>query len=1177
MTQNREHSSGDENSSQDRHILAQVADSFWACDLNLELTYLSPSAEKLNGFSAEERKNLSLEPSLTSASISTLKAIIAKHSSIVRKPEDGPDTPARCRLEIYRKDGSSYFAEANISFIRNDKGELTGLVGSNRNITERVRAEDIIKAIHDDTIHATGEQYLNGLVRHLSKILNQRYAFIAEIDKDISHTLAFCKDGEISENFSYSLDGSPCENVVAGAMCYYPENAAKLFPHEAGLKRMGIESYIGTAISDASGEVQGLLVLMHDQPMEDLPLLRRVLEVCADRVGAEMSRRKVQSRLEDSEQRFRSLFEQSIDPCFIHDEQGNITNANQSMTSAFAYSTEEFRHLHAIELYSLDSDIRATVLTAFAEVITTGSSRFETCLKRKSGETFPAELTAQLINIDGKNLVQSFIRDLSEQYRLREEEKNTQQTLTQLFDDLQTFIVIANIDGTINYTNTTPLSNPDAYEASTLDKKIWEYLALSHSLDEQTKMKTDIDLAIQGKHTQSDVQMLTPKGLHWIQVNMHPMRDSTDRVVKLLIEGIDIDHRKKMAEQLLYAEQRRELFHKQSPMPLIEWSIEPYAITEWNDTATELFGFTFDEVKGKAPEFLVPPKISIDKQDIVKTLNSTYHKVISKNRCKNGHIVLCEWFNSPIKDSSEKIIAVVSIVRDITAEHQAQQALLNRDAEQREILNTMLDAVLTLDGTGKILSFNHSAETLFGYTSNEIIGQPCWPLLPEQYRARLQHYMQRYIETEDPRYVGVSISIEGLRKDDSIFPSRLAVAPLGSSRNRFIISLQDLTQFKLQEQQLMRNQKMDALGKLTGGIAHDFNNMLGVITGYASLLQGAAKGQPKLERYAKEISSAGERGAQLTEKLLGFSQQKPASATKFSINTLLHKQQDMLQKSITPRIKLVYDLTEDLWPVYMDSGDLVDAILNISINAMHAMPAGGQLSITTRNEHVIKVDASLKGLPKGDYVLLSLNDNGHGMDHETQEKIFDPFFSTKGELGTGLGLSQVYGLIERSNGSIKVYSELGQGTRLNLYFPRYHELTTRTERETKPTPTVSSRGKETILVVDDEAALLELTVEILRMEDYQVIPASSGQQALDVLKNTPVDLLLSDIIMPEMDGYQLAATVQAQYPKVKIQLASGFTDDRHAENFSAELTDNILQKPFNIKDVLRKVRLLLEK
>lgn len=1173
--------SEDKVSSQDLRIIEQIQDTFWACDLDLKLTYVSSVVEKNTGISPTERKKASIRQILTQESIGTIKAIIDEHAAIIKNPAEGPDTPTRCLLDIYRKDGTTYPAEASISFIRNSQGELTGLVGSNRNITERIRAEAIIKAIHDGTIHATGEQYLNDLVLQLSATLRQRYAYIAQVDNGQSQTLAFCKDGHIGENFSYSLHGSPCENVVNGEICYYPKNASTLFPHEEGMKRMGVESYIGTPIPDASGKVQGLLVLMNDQPMEDLPLLKRVLEICADRVGAEMSRRKTQSRLEESEQRYHALFEQSMDPCFIHNSKGIIVDVNKSMELSFGYSKEEFSQLNGTLLGSPEPSVRVASRAEFQKVIKTGASRYETRLRRKSGDIFPAEVTSQLINIEGQELAQSIIRDLTEQHRLRDQAQNAQQTLAKLFSTMHTMIAMLDTDGQVTYANTTKRANSDAQNVLLLKKPLWDYETFSHNPVMQALLKEHIAIALKGEDTQTDIQVYSPDGLAWMQLNLHPIRDDSGQITQLLVEGSDIDQRKKLAEQILAEQQRRQLFREQAPMPVIEWDTDTARISQWNAAAEKLFGFRYDEVKGQLPGFLSPQEAKIDVEGIFRALNAnnTNRKVISKNRTKDGRTLLCEWYNSPITDSSGKMIAATSIVRDITAEHQAQQALLLRDAEQREILDTMLDAVFTLDDNDKILTFNKAAENLLGYHADEIIGQPCWIILPEHHIEKHRHYMSSFKATKNLKFLGVSADIEGLRKDGSTFPMRMAIAPLGAmegTKQHFIVSLHDLSRFKQQEEQLRRSQKMEALGKLTGGIAHDFNNMLGVIMGYADLLQVAIKDQPKLEQYAEEISRAGQRGAQLTEKLLGFSRQKVAAAQVLTINTLLQTQQHMLAKAITPRINLGYDLSEELWPVYLDNGDLLDAILNISINAMHAMPEGGKLTLVTRNEHINEIDAPIKGLSKGDYVLLSISDTGCGMDQETQEKIFDPFFSTKGELGTGLGLSQVYGFVERSKGVIKIYSEPGHGTSFTLYFPRHNETINTPNNDDSSPIKPDLNGAETILVVDDEEALLNLSTEILCQQGYQVIPVSSGEQALDVLKTTQVQLLLSDVIMPEMDGYQLAATVQAQYPEVKIQLASGFTDDRHSSKLSTDLLDNMIHKPFKINELLSSIRKLLE-
>lgn len=388
----------------------------------------------------------------------------------------------------------------------------------------------------------------------------------------------------------------------------------------------------------------------------------------------------------------------------------------------------------------------------------------------------------------------------------------------------------------------------------------------------------------------------------------------------------------------------------------------------------------------------------------------------------------------------------------------------------------------------------------------------------------------------------------------------------------------DITSRKYAEEQSRRSQKMDALGKLTGGIAHDYNNMLGIIIGYADMLESALSEQPKLAEYAHKIVHASERGSKLTRKLLNFSRQKVSTADSTDINSLLLNEQLILEKTLTARINLVLKLAEDLWRVWLDVSELEDAILNMSINAMHAIEGNGRLTIETSNQTINNLDAQLLGLSLGDYVLLSITDTGHGMDAKTKEKIFDPFFSTKGEKGTGLGLSQVYGLTERSKGAIKIYSEPGHGTRFVLYFPRHHESSCKKQSvEESITIDTDYSSTETILVVDDEPDMLSLSYDILTPHGFNIILAENAHKALEILEHETVDLLLSDIIMPDMDGYQLAAIVNEKYPEIKIQLSSGFADDNHAGLVDDGLQQNLLPKPYSSMALLQRIKLLLSK
>ncbi|MBV1870591.1 MAG: PAS domain S-box protein [Gammaproteobacteria bacterium] len=612
-------------------------------------------------------------------------------------------------------------------------------------------------------------------------------------------------------------------------------------------------------------------------------------------------------------------------------------------------------------------------------------------------------------------------------------------------------------------------------------------------------------------------------------------------------------------------------------------------ITLMNPVAEQLTGWAQAEAKGMPLITVFPIVNSLTH----KPIESPVERVIKTGETihLSNHTTLISKDGTMfhIADSAAPIInngvvtGVILVFNDVTQEYKVRESLKSNELEQREILGALIDAVITIDETGAILTFNRSAELLFGYQAGEIAGKNISLLMPKPTARQHDGYIQHYIHTGEARIIGLETGREviAMRKNEDIFPMRLLIKELPegiNGRRRFVGSCHDLTSAKQQEEQLRRSQKMDALGKLTGGVAHDFNNILSVILGYSELLKNDLTNQSKLLSYVDYISHAGERGAKLTKKLLSFSRNKALEAKKMSINELLLEQQDMLQKTLTVAVALSLDLEEHLWPTFLDSNDLENAILNMCINAMHSMESNDNqptLTIRTRNQTLTVADAHSLDLVPGDYVLLSLIDNGTGIDEDIKEKIFDPFFSTKGEQGTGLGLYQIYGLVKRAGGAIKVYSESGEGSNFTLYFPR-HAPSKETHTETEQTKETPLAKGETILVVDDEAALRDLTREWLEGQGYNVLCAANGKQALKVLESEPVALLLSDIIMPEMDGAQLATIVQDKYPNIKIQLASGFSRHNHDEIISDSLRENLLHKPYHSQSLFRNIRALLD-
>jgi len=504
--------------------------------------------------------------------------------------------------------------------------------------------------------------------------------------------------------------------------------------------------------------------------------------------------------------------------------------------------------------------------------------------------------------------------------------------------------------------------------------------------------------------------------------------------------------------------------------------------------------------------------------------------------------------------------------------------LVKKEEKISLVLNSMDEGVITIYDNGVIQSFNKSAEKLFGYQEKEVVGENVKIIMPEPYRSQHDDILKAYLKTGKANIIGTGRDVPAVHKNGRVFTMRLAVSELPAlinGRRLFIGSCRDITLMKEQEQKLRHSQKMDALGKLTGGIAHDYNNMLGVIIGYAELMIDKLTDNPKLLKYANEIHYAGTRGAKLTKKLLSFSRKKSSESNVTNINSLLNDNMNMLEKTLTARIELEFNLEHELWPVYLDSNDFEDALLNLCINAMHAMPDGGKLSLSTHNIHLNLKEADALKLTcgQGDYVHLSICDTGTGIEHELLNKIFDPFFSTKDERGNGLGLSQVYGFVIRSNGAVKVDTVVNDGTCFNLYFPRYMDEVI--DNKNSDVYTLTKGCDETILIVDDEPSLRELLEEILQTHGYKVISAENGDSALQILLKNHVDLIISDVIMPGMDGYELSQKVREQYPHIKIQLASGFSDDRHVKNDKYNLHSSILNKPFDRQQLLFRVHELL--
>ncbi len=498
--------------------------------------------------------------------------------------------------------------------------------------------------------------------------------------------------------------------------------------------------------------------------------------------------------------------------------------------------------------------------------------------------------------------------------------------------------------------------------------------------------------------------------------------------------------------------------------------------------------------------------------------------------------------------------------------------------ELEETINSMVDAVVVIGEDCKILTFNPAAEKLFGYSYAEVKGKSVITLIPDYHANNHGDYVNSYFTGAPEKVENKRRDLTGQHKNQTAFPIRLSVAVLprdAQGKLRFVSTIQDLTLVRQQEEQIRRTQKLDALGKLSSGIAHDNNNILGVVLGYSELLENSLQEHPKWQKYANQINHAAQRGAKLTNKLLSFTRKKAYECNSVQINELLRQQKDMLQKLVTIKIKLIYELPDNIWPIWVDENDLEDALINLSINAMHAMEnvEAATLVIKTANHEFNKKQAAEKNVKEGEYIQISLTDNGCGIDEDTKEKMFDPFFSTKGELGTGLGLSQVFAFVKRSSGGVTAKSSPDKGTCFELYIPRY--IDNKKLMQPNITKILPLQGSETILIMDDEQLVRNLCRDILTLQGYKTLVAENSQQVFNILKQQKIDVLLTDIVMSDVDGYQLSHMVQNLYPQIKIQLMTGFDGSKNQKLVNKSNKNNILHKPFRAVELCKYIHTLL--
>ncbi|HEY4710599.1 MAG TPA: PAS domain S-box protein [Candidatus Acidoferrales bacterium] len=594
-----------------------------------------------------------------------------------------------------------------------------------------------------------------------------------------------------------------------------------------------------------------------------------------------------------------------------------------------------------------------------------------------------------------------------------------------------------------------------------------------------------------------------------------------------------------------------------------------------NVQAEKRFGYHRDELIGQKvtniiPEGFAERLIADGERSAADALAQQIGTGIElTGRRKDGSEFPIEIMLSPL-DGVDGIL-VTAAIRDITERKRREYEMSRLVA----VVESSHDAIIGLTPEGIVVSWNHGAEQIYGYPAAEAVGQSIVFTSPADRRLESLTLLQGVRRGETVE----TFETIRVKKDGTHVHMSLTFSPIENSDGEVVgVSsiARDVTESKNLEAMLRQAQKMEAVGQLAGGVAHDFNNLLGVILGYTGLLldQNLDDSQRKS---IQEIQKAGDRAALLTRQLLAFSRKQVLQTKVLDLNTVVAGAEKLLQRLIGEDIEMLVVLNPALGRIEADAGQLEQIIMNLAVNARDAMVPGGKLTIETSNVEIDEEFAVQHPSTRpGPHVMLSVTDNGCGMDAKTKAHIFEPFFTTKefGK-GTGLGLSTVYGIVKQSGGSVWVYSEVGIGSTFKIYLPCVSpgvEIAAPSDE-----PESIEGGLQTILIVEDEAALLEVTHRSLEAVGYAILAAQSPADAMRISETHqgPIHLMVTDVIMPGMSGAQLAARLSVARPEMKVLYVSGYTDDTIVRHGVLEHGLAFLQKPFSPKTLARKVREVL--
>ncbi len=794
-----------------------------------------------------------------------------------------------------------------------------------------------------------------------------------------------------------------------------------------------------------------------------------------------------------------------------------------------------------------------------------------------AGELRWAHLNAVVIDWKGTPGVLALITNITEQKSSEDALHESERFLSDIFASIQDGISILDTDLNIVrvnpamerwYSHAMPLAGKKCFEAY-------------HGTVNPCKSCPTIQTLQSGQPAHEVVPKRGSRGeiLGWLDLYSFPLVEKATGQLAGAIEYVrDITDSKRSEEALRESETRLRLAWETSPDAFSISRLKDGVYIDVNKGFSQLTGYSREELLGRSALEIPIWYDPSDRQRLVSglTKNEYVQNLEAKFRLRNGRTRTVLVSTGKMMLDGEPCL--LAVTKDIEELKQAQEAVARSEEIFRKYFELGLVGMALTSPDKSWAYVNDRICEMLGYTREELL-QTTWQELthPDDLEPDLTQFARLLSGEID----GYSLDKRFLHKDGSVVHTTLHVScirrPDGTVEH-VISHLHDITERKRLEEQLGQAAKMEAIGQLAGGIAHDFNNILTAIIGYSDILIQQMTEESPHRRKVVQIKHAGARAATLTRQLLAFSRKQILDLRPLDINETILNFENMLRPLIGENIELVTLLKPSVGVVMGDAGQIEQILLNLAVNARDAMPTGGKLTIETNSAFLDEEYAqSHSEVQPGPYVMLAVSDTGQGMDTETLRRIFDPFFTTKSrDKGTGLGLSTVYGIVKQHQGHLSVYSEPDRGTTFKVYLPLIQEALAR-EMEA-PVAQTQLLGTETILVVEDEDMVRKLTSEILEAFGYKVLQSRDPEEAKKISErhSGPIHLLLTDVVLPQMDGKSLFLLLSPLFPEMKVLYVSGYTENAVVHHGVLDAGVKFLQKPFTVDDLARKVRQVLD-